>query len=79
MGSPGTKPAVPRQSWLHLKGGLITFTCNDGSLVIFQICADSTKEVISSPPEVLIIEINAEQTNMQERGRNVRESGESFC
>ena len=71
MGSPGTKPAFPRQSWLHLKGGFITFTCNDGSLVIFQICADGTKEVISSPPEVLVIEINAEQTDMQERGRNV--------
>jgi hypothetical protein len=62
-----------------LKGGLITFTCNDGSLVIFQICADGTKEVISSPTEVLVIEINAEQTNMQERGRNVGKSGESLC
>jgi len=79
MGSPGTKPAFPRQPWLHLKGGFITFTCNDGSLVIFQIRADGTKEVISSPTEVLVIEINAEQTNMQERGRNVRESRKSFC
>ena len=59
MGSPDMKPAyedVKKANNLEIASR--TFTCDDRTLIVLEVVANCTEEVIRSGPKFLIVEIN---------------------
>jgi len=79
IGSPGTNPANSHFS-LMLQTPIRTLTLcrNNRILVKLEIVAHSMQKGIRSTTKLLVIEVDAQKTDMQKGGRDVGETRETL-